>query len=340
MKRANRVDVARLAGVSTTVVSYVVNNGPRPVAEATRERVLDAMRQLSYRPNANARALKLSRTNVIGLLVRDLTNPYFSELARNLQEYAHRAGYALMIGNAGHGGVEETAELQNLLSREVDGIAIYGVHREETLRAIASSGARVVSLDWHLEKTQVPSVGINDYGAAQDAVQHLLDHGYTDIGLIAGRDEGDLREAAWADALAPHVALERLEELRAYDDFSLRGGFRAAEQLLASSRPPRAIFASSDVQALGAMRALHARGVRIPEEIAVISIDGTEASEFAVPSLSAIQLPLDEIAKYVAHTLTSSDEAPSRHTFAHTLVRRESCGCTPARAAGSQGRAA
>ncbi|MFF7291644.1 substrate-binding domain-containing protein [Microbacterium sp. NPDC008134] len=98
---------------------------------------------------------------------------------------------------------------------------------------------------------------------------------------------------------------------------------------LDSSRPPRAIFASSDVQALGALHALHARGVRIPEEVAVISIDGTEASEFAVPSLSAIRLPLDEIAKYVAHTLTSPDEAPSRHTFAHTLVRRESCGCAP-----------
>ncbi|MFS0894781.1 LacI family DNA-binding transcriptional regulator [Microbacterium sp. 179-I 3D3 NHS] len=335
MKRANRVDVARLAGVSTTVVSYVVNNGPRPVAEATRERVLDAMRQLSYRPNANARALKLSRTNVIGLLVRDLTNPYFSELARDLQEYAHRAGYALMIGNAGHGGVEETAELQNLLSREVDGIAIYGVHRDETLQAITSSGARVVSLDWHFEKTPVPSVGVDDYGAARDAVQHLLDHGYSDIGLIAGRDEGDLREAAWADTLAPYVSPDRLDELRAYDDFSLRGGYRAAEKLLDSSHAPSAIFASSDVQALGAMRALHARGVRIPEEVAVISIDGTEASEFAVPSLSAIQLPLDEIAEYVARTLTSSDDAPSRHTFAHTLVRRESCGCVPSRAAGS-----
>lgn len=328
MKRANRVDVARLAGVSTTVVSYVVNNGPRPVADATRARVLDAMRQLHYRPNANARALKLSRTNVIGLLVRDLTNPYFSELARNLQEYAHRAGYALMIGNAGH-GAEETVELQNLLSREVDGIAIYGVHREETLETITSSGARVVSLDWHLEQTPVPSVGIDDYGAARDAVQHLLEHGYTDIGLIAGRDEGDLREAAWADALAPHVSPERLEELRAYEDFSLHGGYRAAERLLDSSHPPRAIFASSDVQALGALRALHARGVRIPEDVAVMSIDGTEASEFAVPSLSAIQLPLDEIAEYVAHALTSSDEAASRHTFAHTLVRRESCGCVP-----------
>lgn len=328
-KRANRQDVARLAGVSTAVVSYVINDGPRPVAAATKAKVLEAMHVLSYRPNATARALKLQRTNVIGLLVRDITNPYFSELASAIQDHAHRAGYAIMIGTSGQGGVEETAEFQNLLDRQVDGIAVYGIRRDETLAAIERSGARVVSLDWHLDRPGVPSVGIDDFGAAREAVEHLLQHGYNEVGLIAGRDSADLREQAWADAMGIRISPERLTELRVFGDYTLEGGYEAALALLRLPEPPRAIFVSSDVQAIGALRAAHSQGIRVPQDLALISIDGTDAGKFAFPSLSAIELPFAEIAEYIVGVLTSRSAPATGQVFEHLLVRGESCGCVP-----------
>jgi LacI family transcriptional regulator len=327
MKRANRTDVARLAGVSAAVVSYVINNGPRPVASATKSRVIAAMAELNYRPNANARALKLARTGVIGLLIRDITNPYFSELAQKVQERAHESGYGLMIGNAGREGVEETAEFQNMLAREVDGIAVYGIRRPETLAAISASGVKVVSLDWHLESSVIPSVGIDDYGAGRDAVEHLLGHGYKEIGLIAARESQDLREKAWTDAMAATQDRSHLSQLREYSDFTLQGGYEAALKLIQQPAPPRAIFASSDVQAFGAIRAIQYLGLRIPDDIAVISVDGTDASAFTYPSLTAVQLPFQKIADYIVDELTSPEAPKARNVFSHTLARRESCGC-------------
>lgn len=330
MRRASLRDVARAAGVSTAVVSYVLNDGPRPVAPDTRARVLAAIDELEYRPNANARALRLSRTNVIGLLVRDITNPYFSELAQKVQEGAHRAGYGLMIGNAGSGGVEETAEFKSMLAREVDGIAVYGASQVETLSAISKSGIRVVSLDWHLDESGIPSVGIDAVGATRDAVEHLRWHGHEQIGFIAG-DRPDVREKTWAELMTGVLDPSRVDALGAASSFSLKGGYDAAVRLLTLAAPPRAILASSDVQAFGALRAAQYLGLRIPGDVAIISIDGTDASAFTFPSLTAIQLPFQEIADYIIEELTATSPTPDSRRFSHSLVRRESCGCLPLR---------
>jgi len=337
MKRANREDVARLAGVSTAVVSYVINNGPRPVAEATRSRVIAAMDELRYRPNASARALKLARTNVIGLLMWDITNPYFSEMAKYMQERAHERGYGLMIGNTGQDGIEETAELHNMLGREVDGIALSGVRRPETLTAIARSGVNVISMDWHLAAPDIPSVGIDDYGATREAVEHLLWHGHTEVGLIAGIDDLTLREKSWSDTMSARCTPERLKELTAYGDFTRQGGYQAAIDLLKRPNPPKAIFVSSDVQAFGVVRAVQHLGLNIPNDVAIISLDGTDASAFTYPSLTVIRLPLDEIAKHVVDKLTSHGADERMHTtFPHTLIPRESCGCVSPEHAGRE----
>lgn len=327
MTRANRTDVARMAGVSTTVVSYVINDGPRPVAPDTRARVLAAMEELNYRPNASARALKLARTNVLGLLMTDITNPYFSEFARYFQDQAFAHGHGLMIANTGQDGVKELPELNNMLAREVDGIAIYGVVRPETLETIVAAGIRVVSMDWHLERPDVPSVGIDDYGATRQAVEHLLWHGHKEVALIAGVGDLTLRPQAWADAMSPRVSAHRLEELKAVSEFTREGGYTAALELLDRPVPPRAIFASSDVQAFGALRAIQRSGFRVPEDVAVVSLDGTNASAYTVPSLTAIQVPLELIARYCIEKLTGQDTQVAHITVPHALTIRESCGC-------------
>jgi LacI family transcriptional regulator len=328
MVRANREDVARLAGVSTAVVSYVVNNGPRPVAHETRERVLAAMEELRYRPNASARALKLSRTNILGLVVTDITNPYFSELALRMQEHAYSRGYGLMVANTGQDGEKGTTELRNMLAREVDGIAVYGIFNPETFTLIASSDVKVVSMDWDLTAPNIPSVGIDDYGATREAVQHLRGHGHREVGLIAGTGDMTLRQQSWADVMRAHCSPERLEALKVVGEFSSKGGYLATVELLKRPNPPSAIFVSSDVQAFGALRAIHRAGLKIPKDITIVSFDGTNASAFTSPALTAIQLPLDEIAKHCVEKLVEDNPDASVHiTVPHQLVIRESCGC-------------
>lgn len=323
------MDVARLAGVSSAVVSYVLNDGPRPVAPATKIRVMAAIQELNYRPNATARALKLARTRVIGMLVRDITNPYFSELAKKVQERAHESGYGLMVANAGADGVEETAEFQSILAHEVDGLAVYGIQRQGALSSLAASGLKVISLDWQLEGSNIPSVGIDVYGAGRDAVQHLLDHGFADIGLITGPGRVDLRETAWIDAMGIGEDPSRIDALREYSDFTLLGGYEAAVRLMSRPTPPRAIFASSDVQAFGAIRAVQALGLHVPDDVAIVSVDGTDASAFTFPSLTTIQLPFQEIADYIVEALIGPEPSFPSPNFNHVLVKRESCGCCP-----------
>jgi LacI family transcriptional regulator len=328
MARANRNDVARLARVSVAVVSYVINDGPRPVAAATRERVLAAMEELRYRPNASARALKLARTNVLGLVITDITNPYFSELALHIQERAHALGYGLMIANTGQDQAKGSAELHNMLAREVDGIAVYGVTNPETFDVIARADVRVVSMDWDLTVPNVPSVGIDDYGASRQAVEHLISHGHDEVGFIAGTGDLTLRQQSWADTMATRCSADRIDSLRAVGEFSRLGGYLAALDLLQRPSPPRAVFVSSDVQAFGLLRAAQHLGLSVPKDLAIVSFDGTDASAFTFPSLTAIQLPLDEIAKHSLAKLTSRELDGQMHvTVPHKLVVRESCGC-------------
>lgn len=328
MSRATNEDVARLAGVSVAVVSYVVNDGPRPVAAATRDRVLAAMKELRYRPNASARALKLARTNVIGFLLTDITNPYFSELAAELQDGAHEHGCGLLIANTGRDGASAATELKSMLAREPDGIALYGIHRDETYELIANSDARIVSLDWHPNRRGFLSIGIDAASATRDAVEHLLSHGHAEVGIIAGTPDSSGRLEAWSDLMRDRCSLERVAHLIATGEFSREGGYTAARQLLDQPEPPTAIFVSSDVQAFGALSAIQQTGRRIPHDVAVMSLDGTAASAFTYPSLSAVEVPLRDIAqRSIAILAGRQSPTEAAITLPHRLVLRESCGC-------------
>ncbi len=329
MSRANREDVARLAGVSTAVVSYVVNRGPRPVAKATRERVLAAMEELNYRPNASARALKLARTYVLGLMMTDITNPYYSEFARIFQDLAYEAGYAVMIANTAHDGAKEIAELKSLLAREVDGIAAYGVREEETLELLASSGVRTVSMDWHLTRDGMPSVVIDDYRATRLAIEHLQGHHHQRIGLVGGTGDRTARQQAWRDAMGPILGRD-LEGLAEWGEFSRDGGYHATMRLLDRPDRPSAMFVSSDVQAFGALRAAQVLRLNVPRDVAIVSFDGTVASAYTSPPLTTIQVPYEQVARQCLRKLTDPRDSFEMHTtLDHYLEVRSSCGCNP-----------
>lgn len=331
-RAATRTDVARLAGVSTAVVSYVVNNGPRPVAASTKTRVLAAMEELDYRPNAVARALRLRSAQAVGLVVPDVSNTYFGALARELSVQAFTAGYALLLGDADNDIDRERAQVESLVSHQIDGLVIVSLDPA----SVAETGATpTVFLDQRSRPGQL-SVVVDDRGGAAQAVAHLIGHGRRRIALLSGPVGAPgvaERELGWRRELEA-AGLSTSDDLVVRSEFSRAGGFEAARDLLRRTETPDAVFVTSDVQALGLLAAARRLGIDVPRDLAVVSFDGTEDAVFSDPPLTAIEQPIRRIAEAALDAVLHKDaerelsEAPL--TIPVELVVRDSCGCEPA----------
>lgn len=320
-------DVARLAGVSTAVVSYVVNGGPKNVSPASEAKVREAIRMLGYRPNAAARALRNRSTEMLGIIVPDATNPFFAALAHAVEEAAASRGYALTIANSGHSLAVERRLVENLASRRVDGVFLCSVLPEPDLRELESAEIPAVLLNHTGQEGARYSVGIDLADGARTAVRHLVEHGHTRIGLIMGSLVGgvlDGREIGWRQALE-EAGLPPGPVMRGA--FTREGGYEAGKQFLGSSERPTAVFASSDLQAVGFLRSLHDGGIRVPEDVAVVSFDGSKEAEYSVPRLTTVAQPVEEMARAAVEALLGDGGSDHSRTFAGTLVLRASCGC-------------
>lgn len=327
-----RAAVAVRANVSPAVVSYVLNNGPRPVASATRERVLRAIEELGYRPNAVARALKLRRTETIGLVVPDNSNPYFAELAKAIEDLAYAAGYALVLGNSSNDAERESAQLRTISQRQVDGLLFIGSSPHTDLSQLHDDGIPVVLLDRTSDDYAFPSVVVDNRAGARAGVTHLIRHGHRRVACIAGPADlpaANEREAGWREALRAHrIARSGVLE-RA--PFSREGGYLAAHRLLGLPDRPTAIFASADLQGIGALRACHEAGLSVPDDVALLGFDGTQESEYTTPPLSVVSQPIGEIAAKSIEILLGGGGAttPAHIVVPPSLVLRRSCGCRP-----------
>jgi LacI family transcriptional regulator len=312
-----RNDVAEYAGVSTAVVSYVVNEGPRKVAPETRERVLEAIRALGYRPNATARALRLGTTRTFGLITPDGGNPLFAELAKAIDREAAAHGYVVLQTSADGDPETENAKIVELLTRQVSGLIL-----------VAPTD------DFAVENVKVPVIAINRSLAtvssvrpayregARLGVEHLISHGHRRIGLVIGGAGHPERELGWSAALAT-AGLPQGPIVRA--SFSREGGYRAGQILL--HEEPTAIFASSDLQAIGVLRALHEAGVDVPGDMAVVAFDGTPETEYTWPPLTVVRQPVEQLAQEAVRRLIEGEETTAAVTVPTKLIRRRSCGC-------------
>lgn len=324
-----RADVAALAGVSAAVVSYVVNNGPRPVAEATKQRVLAAITELGYRPNAAARALRLGSSELLGLVIPDNRNPFINELAHEIETEAGRRGYTVILANAARSVEHESRVMRQLISRRVDGVIMVPMTNTVDGGELAEAGIPL-ALAAHTGEGVIPSVGTELYGGAALAVEHLHRHGHLRIGLIIGRNVGDLedgRERAWRSVLE-EAQLPPGPVMRA--DFTREGGYAAGRELLERTELPTAIFVSSDMQAVGVLKALYEGGVRVPEDLAVVSFDGSPESEYTWPPLTTVRQPIEAMARAVVESLVAQIGGASvaeHQKFPAELLIRRSCGC-------------
>ncbi|MDT0157902.1 LacI family DNA-binding transcriptional regulator [Microbacterium sp. ARD32] len=324
-RSVTRADVARYAGVSTAVVSYVLNDGPKGVAPLTRERVLDAVRVLGYRPNAAARALSMGAADMFGLLVHDNRSPFFAELCHALDQASADAGRSLLIVNSDRSQVATSEQLRDLASRQIGGLIIADVLTASEQSLVESLGIPAVVIGQFGETDGLHSVGVDFPVGARRATEHLIGHGYREIAFAGSAARYDARERGWRDALsAARLPLGPL----VHTPFGYQGGYDAAVQLIDGERMPRAVLAASDQIAIGMLAAFGERGIRVPDDIAIVSFDGTVSADFVWPRLTTAVQPLERMAEVAVQLLLDPDAEREHRALSARLRIRESCGCT------------
>jgi len=301
-----RKDVARLAGVSTATVSYVINDGPRPVSEETRKKVLWAIEQLGYRPSAIARSLATKRTNNVGFVLPDILNPVHAAIAKAFEDALRAAGYSLAIGNSDESSDREEAYLQAFLSKEFDGIALTPTgENRRLLFSLVESGKHLVLLDRQLEGLNVDCVLFdNEVGTCQ-AVRHLIEHGHSRIGLInlaRSKTPGQERFEGYRRALL-EAGIKVEPELVLEGSFKAQEGGRLAESLLHVDPPPTALFVGSNRLMSGVLRVVKERKIRVPEDLALATFDDVGHYADRTPSITAVSTSTAQFGSEAARLL-------------------------------------
>lgn len=326
---ATRADVARLAGVSPAVVSFVLL-GTRPVASKTRERVLSAVDELKYRPNAVAKALRTNSTLSVGLLVQDFRNPFILEMTRALENVAFESDRAVIIGATHYGDGREARYVRSFLDRQVDGLIMLAKPASAVIAQARLEGIPSVLVDRGVPGESVSTVISDEKGGSLMGVDHLIRSGRLRVACIAGparSASANQRVAGWRAGLKKNdIAASGALLVRASLDEN--GGRAAARELLSRGDGFDAVFVSSDAQAFGVLSEIYAAGVRIPDDIAVVSFDGTAASAFTSPPLTVVAQPFGKLAQAVMDQLDTEmrdPDAPIAHHVLETeLIVRQS----------------
>lgn len=308
--------VADLADVSTATVSHVIND-TRSVSLAVRERVLVAMEQLHYRPHAVARSLRMRETLTIGLILPSVELPFFARVAQYIERAANDVGYSIILCNSDWSQSHELMYLDNLLARRVDGLVCLSMSmRAEHVAPVIRRQTPVVLFDReYMPGIELDGVGIDNFKGAYDATKHLIALGHRSIGCITGPAKSPLsadRVAGYHKALADS-GIELDATLFYQGDYTAPSGFVGTKTLLGSSRPT-AIFAFSDMMAVGVLQAIHERGLRVPDDIAVIGFDGVSLTEHMCPALSTVEQPIPEMSTIAIKLLLEriNGSAPSQ----------------------------
>ena len=320
-------DVARYAGVSPAVVSYVINDGPRRVAPATADRVRNAIDVLGYRPNSSARALRTGTTGMLGLVLPGTSNSFFGEYADVIYDAAAKNGFALLTASSAGKVPTEHRLIEELAGRNVDGILVATMMTKADIPSLRHPGLPIVLINCPFAVPGYRTLGPDAVAGARAVVDHLLSvHGHQSVAFITGETgahEPEAREAGWRDALRSHG---RPDGLLVRTDFTRAGGYEAAQRVLAGSDRPAAMFVSSDLQAFGVLRAIRERGLDVPGDLALVTFDGIEESAFSWPPLTLTQQPLQAMAEAAINALLSGNDA-AHDLFPMELIIRQSCGC-------------
>jgi LacI family transcriptional regulator len=331
-------DVAAHAGVSFTTVSHVLN-GTRRVSDDARERVARAVDALGYRPSAVARALKTSETHILGVLVPNITNPFFAELTRGIEDTCRQTGYAVFLCNSDDDPERQGRYLQTLLGRRVDGLILAAAAGAASSLVRGMQGARMptVVVDRQVEGLHADLVGSDHIGGAQLAVEHLIGLGHRRIACLSGPSAFAVSRArveGWRRAMAA-AGLHASPDWVLEGDFSAADGHALTRRLLAQGQVT-AIFAGNDLMGIGALRAAAECGVAVPYALSVIGFDGIELGGYTFPGLTTVghpirdlgetaaQVLIERIVVSAAHPDAAESQPPREVVLPARLIERES----------------
>ncbi len=303
-KRITYKDVAALAGVSVATVSYVLNNGPRPVSAATRLRVEDAITELGYYPNEVARSLRLQQSSIIGLLIPSATNPVYAEIAQELERICSAAGFLVLLCNSESQPEREAKFVHMLRAKGVDGVVMMPHHDPlELIEPLQQARIPTVVLEHDLPG--VHCIASADLDGGRLGTQHLIDLGHRRIALIKRRPTSALsteRFTGYRQALAAaNIAFD--PRLVVECTTGQAAGAAAMDQLLALAEPPTAIFTHNDVLAMGAIHAIHRAGLAVPADISIVGYDDTASAAYLFPPLTTVRHPKAELGTLAAETV-------------------------------------
>ena len=321
MKAATIRDVANRAAVSVASVSRVLN-GAGPVAEATRQRVLEAVEALQYVPHSGARSLSTSRTQTVGVVLPDLYGEFFSELIRGLDLAAREHGYHLIVSSS-HDDAEEASAVIRSMRGRVDGLIVLSPHLDAANLAASLAGRLpIVLMNGGPAESGRPSIVVDNHGAAVVAVNHLLGLGRSRIAHIAGPAgnlEAEARMAGYVEAMAS----AGLEPMIIEGDFNQGSGHRAGALLMAGPSRPNAVFAANDMMAIGALLAFQEAGVRCPEDVAVVGFDDVPVAALVRPSLTTLRIRIAETGRGALDRLVGMIEGVEGADRPFEVVRPE-----------------
>ncbi len=324
-QRARARDVAELAGVSVATVSRVVNGKDHDITEPTRRRVLDAARQLQYRPNPTAVSLRRGSTRTLGLIVPDIGDQYFQQIAKGAETAARDRGYGIVFCNTERDPDRETRSLEFLIDKDVDGIVLCGggLQDEAHLSRVDLRTRGVVAIGPH--QVDVPTLRVDDRGAMAAVVRHLAGLGRHRMLCIAGRRDWlitRVRLAAVTEAAAA-CGMTMVADGVFYSGFTATSGAEAMSEALDRRLDFDCAVVFNDYAAVGAMDVLLRHGCAVPEQVAVVGCDDTEISAFAMVPLTTIRFPTNRLGRTAVEVLCDGAPVPDE-TFGFDLITRAS----------------
>ncbi len=327
-------ELARRAGVHASTVSRVANGDPRlRIAPGTRERIEGLLRETQYRPNGIARSLKMRQSFVLGVVVPDVTNPFFAVMFRGIEDAALPRGYSVVLCNTDGSPDRERSQLRLLLERRVDGFVLASAYlNDASVRRLRADGVPHVLVNRYSEEREEAFVGGDDQAGGRLVTEHLIELGHVRIGHLSGPravSTSVQRQRGYQAALAA-AGLELESELVAESGYTEEGGLRAADKLLAlpAGRRPTAVFAVNDLAALGLYAAARRLGLAIPQDLAVAGYNDITVAGRLDPPLTTVQVPVHEMGVVAAGMLIDQVETgrltSRRVVFAPQLVVRGS----------------
>lgn len=334
-KRVSLKDIASKVGVSTALVSYVLNGleKEKRVGPEIVKKIKEAAKELNYKPNQIARSLRKGSTNTIGLIVADIANPFFGQLARIVEDEAGKFNYTVIIGSSDENSKKSASLIDTLLDRQVDGFIIVPSEGcDEEIETLVQREVPVVLIDRFLPEVSTNYIVLDNFNATYEAVNHFITKGYKRIAMIAYKSSlihmqeriRGYKEAMKDNQLQDAIQIKELLYDRVKEDMDMGVG-----ELINGNCKPDALLFATNALSISGLYAIKKYNLKVPEDVAIIGFDGNEAFDFYYPPITYIEQPIEEMGKESVRVLLEQihgSNKPVHVELKHQLIIRESCG--------------